>query len=342
MTTVRQLAKLAGVSPSTVSRALRGDRYVRPEVRQRVEEFAALYHYRPNRLTQSLTSGTTYTLGCILPSVILPFYARLLLGVLKEAYLHSYRVVILEAHSDIAHTRQAIHTLVDQRVDGLLIGSEQFTPLPRDSVLEMWGQGVVPINIDCTQFETRIDTVGTDETAMAKLAVDYLVKLGHRRIAFVGLVPKGAVSGRPWAFADAMVRHGLPTNYFEDTGTLSAAEFDVRDILDRLLAHAIPPTAIIAWEDHLAAKLMQHVSTRGLRVPDDISILGISNHEMAGLLTPPLTSIEQYPEEIGRQAVRLVLRRLEEGLEGQQRNPEFCPIPCRLIQRSSCAAPHQR
>jgi LacI family transcriptional regulator len=329
MVTVRQIARLAGVCPATVTRALRGDRYVRAEVRQRVREIAELYQYRG---TQRPAESRTQLLGCVVPSLQFDFYARLVRGVLGEAFAEGYQVCVLEAHSQGVHTQTAIHTLAEQGVAGILVGSEQFTPLPREVVLALRGRNVTPVSIDLTPFEAEIDTVGNSEEEIAGLAVEYLASLGHQRIAFAGMLP-APLCGRPLAVSRALQRRGLPASYLIDVGTLDFAHADAARILDRIAAYPHPPTALIAWEDRLAARVMQTAHARGLRIPRDLSVMGISNHELASLTTPSLTSIEQHPEEIGRRAMALLLHRLNEEAPTA---PASITVPCRLVVRDSC------
>src|SRR5690242_3743330 len=122
--TIRQLAKLAGVSICTVSKALRDDPRLRPETIQRIKALAAQYHYHPNRLTQGLFSGKSNTIGCIVPEVTSTFHARILRGVMEGALSASCHVITLETHNQLLRTIAALHSCIERRVDGVLIASE--------------------------------------------------------------------------------------------------------------------------------------------------------------------------------------------------------------------------
>lgn len=337
MTTIRKLAQLAGVSIGTVSRALRDDPRLRAETCARIQELAALHQYRPNRLTQRLISGKSQTIGIILPTVTSTFHARILRGVLEEAFASSFHVIPVETHNQLLKTRAAIHALIEQRVEGLLIASEHYAGIPREAVLELWGQGVVPIGIDATRFDSPIDQVRTDEEQLAAMAVDYLLGLGHRDIAYLGPLPAGRLIDRALAVHHALQRKGLSTAYFLDTLTDDYLQFDAGAVLARLLA--LPVTAVIAWEDRIAAKLLQQAADDAVEIPRALSVLGCANFDIAELSRPRLTTIEQFPEEMGRQAVKLLLRRLADGPDRDHRHTETLAIQPRLIPRASCAPP---
>ncbi|MHB9133743.1 MAG: LacI family DNA-binding transcriptional regulator [Armatimonadota bacterium] len=339
MSTVRAIARLAGVSATTVSRALRDHPYVRPEIKARVLELAKQFHYRPNRLTQSLFTGKTNTLGCILPSVTNTFFSRLQRGILTQAVAEGYRVITLESQSDPAQTRQAIHTLVELRVDGLLIASEQVEPISHESMLEMRGHDIIPISLDATPLADPADAIGTDEAQLASLAVEYLMNLGHRQIAFVGVAQREHMARRAQAMRRVLRARGLSDDLVINVSVEKIETMGEQPFLGWLLKSYPPPTAIFTWEDRVAARLLQQAHRLGIRVPKELSVLGCSNMEFAELLTPPLTTIEQYPEEMGKLAVQRVLECIAEP---DLDHPGRLTVPATLVERGSCGAPSFR
>ncbi len=213
---------------------------------------------------QSLITGTSHTLGLVLPSVATPYSARLLSGVLHTATAAGYRVLIRETFYQLALSLAAIQMFIEQRVDGILL--------------------------DC----------------------------GHR----------------------ALKRRMLSTRYFIDVKEMPPyEELPARDILAQLLALAPAPTAIIAWEDTIAALLCKEASSHGLRIPGDLSIMGFGNLAISSLLTPTLTTLKQHPEEVGKQAVELFLARLEGQQQASPIIPRLIAIPPALVTRASCAPP---
>lgn len=340
MTSLRTLARLAGVNPSTVTRALRDDTRIGAATRQRIRALADQYHYLPNRLTQSLMTGQSYSLGVIVPSVVTPYSARMLAGMLREATAAGYRLIIQESHYQLAHTLAAIQMFLEQRVDGLLVDSGHLAPLPRRVALELRSHQVALVVVDATTCIGAVDRVRTDEEALAHEAVDYLLRLEHRHIAFIGRTVEGRWLGRGRYMRQAFQRRLLPTQHFlavEDDPPYPA--FSPTTVLDYLCAQSPAITAVIAWEDPLAVMLMNAARHRGIAIPNALSILGCGNLPFAHLVTPPLTTFEQEPEQVGAQACRLLLHRLRTD---DHAPPQLRTLRPTLIARESCAVNRQR
>ncbi|HOF88192.1 MAG TPA: LacI family DNA-binding transcriptional regulator [Armatimonadota bacterium] len=339
MPTIRQLAALAGVSHSTVSRALRDDPQIGEATRRRIQALAREYHYQPNRLAQGALSGASRLLGFISGDLSLPFGARLLRGIYDAAYGAGYQVLVTETWREMPRLLQAVHTLLAQRVQGMLIVHINPIPLPRQAVLEIISHNVAAVLLDHSRAERPLTRVCTDESALADLAVGYLHDLGHRHIAFVG--PSiGAFRGeRTAAIRQALTRRGLSSQYLVDWQTEAYHGFSAATTLARALAHRPCPTAIIGFEDRIAAALIQAAQARRLSVPRAVSIMGCANLNIAEFTAPPLTSIEQHPEEIGRRACRHVIARLTAPDPAGGDVPALIQVPPTLVIRDSCAAP---
>ncbi len=290
MPIIRQLAELAGVSIGTVSMALRDDARIHPDTRARIQELATRFHYRPNRLMQSLVTGASHTLGCLIPFVDFPYCSRILRGVLEEAFLASYHMFVLETHGQEAHTILGIQSLIEQRVDGVIIHSGHQRSLPRKTMLELRSHNIVPVILDATRADLPVDAVCTHEQQLAELAVDYLHGLGHRRIAYLGPASKGHRQGRAPALAQALQARRLSADAFIDTGDRTFETLADSELLHTLLTAPTAPTAVITTDD-MAVVLLQGLRARGLAVPRDLSLLGIGNHPTSAFTDPPLTSI---------------------------------------------------
>lgn len=336
MTSIRKLAELAGVSPITVSRALRNVSYVRPELRQRILELADLYKYRPPRPQPNSVSGATRCIGCLVAHVNDSFRAQLLSGILEGAFSESYHISILETHGLLTHTQKAIEVMIEQHVDGLILDCGHFEPVPKESILALRSHGIAAVTLDTTTGAMPIDHVSTDEEQFGEIAVDYLYALGHREIAYLGHIPKGRLIGRALSIQQALRRHGITTGKFVHSHFVE----DVSVVLDELMAQSHPPTAIIGMSDEFATSVIQYILSAGGRVPKDLSVIGAGNCYISQFIFPPLTTIEQSPEEIGRRAVQLIFKRLEERENNTASPFEHVKLAPRLIERKSCAKPH--
>ena len=337
MPTVRQLAAIAGVSIGTISMALRDDPRVSAATRQRIQELAALYNYRPNRLTQGLLQGKSAVIGCLVPSVANEYASRILRGVLQSAYEHGYRVITLETHAALDHTLLALDALTEQRVEGVVIMAGIDDPLPAQAILMLRSHQIRPVLIDNTTATLPLDMVRTDELQLANLAVSYLREQGHRAIGFVGM--KGQ---RQEAVVQALRAQGLPTDGVITYPGPSYVQMDhaqAAGLLQRCLEHNPRQTAFIAVNDIVAAYLLSQAARLGIAIPSRFSLLGCSNTRLSEFLLPGLSSVEQHPEEIGTAACRLLLRRITEEETEKAFVPQTMAIPAALCLRDSCAPP---
>jgi DNA-binding LacI/PurR family transcriptional regulator len=335
MSSVRKIALLAGVSPSTVSRALRNDPRIRQETRARIQEMAQLYHYRPNRLVQSLMSGKSSSIGFLVPSLASTFFAPVTDGVLENAFEESYHVILLKTHSILQHTIKALQTLIELQVDGIILATGHGGAIPNASILELWSHGIHLVAFGETSSALSLDRVTTDEMQLAEMGIDYLFGLGHRNISYLG---GDLASPRAQGALHALRRRGLPA----ELHTVHTYNEDMSRFFDYLQELSTPPTAIFAYNDIIAAHLMREVEHRGLRVPRDISILGCANVQpLVEALDPPLTTLEQHPTQLGRAAFDLLLQRINTKELPGAIAPQTIAIPPTLVQRASCGLPRR-
>ena len=309
MVSIRKLAAIAGVSPMTVSRAVRNLPGVGEPTRGRILALAEQYHFHPNQVMPGVTTGSSRTLGCILPNIRYSFYNRLLSGILQQAYQAEYRIIVLETHSDPERTRLALHSLIEHRVEGVMIDSEHPMLLSSELLFTLQSNGLMPLCLDSTPSAHPVHAVLSDEGQMAELAVGYLHALGHRTIAYLGTLPHGRGVGRterPAAVQRALRRYGVPQDYLFDPlpaeyygqspdHQLPIIAAPVAQLFTQLMTAAVPPTAFITPSEMIATYLLQLAHRHGLRVPDQLSVLCMGNAELAELLLPPLTTDQSAP-----------------------------------------------
>ena len=332
MATVRQLARLAGVCPATVSRALRDDPRISLATRERVQELDAAFRRHPEQRFQALLAGRNGAIGCLLPYEGLPNDARVLQGILEAAFSAAYHVTVIHARTTWQEVLLGYQALAEAPVDGIIMSHGWVeNRMPLDMLLNFRSRGITLIGVGGMDVGMPIDTVQSDETAISALMVDYLWDLGHRIIAYCGYVD----DVRGGYVLAALRRQGaLASEYLATRGG------SMNNALTALLTAPTPPTAIIAFSDLVAAELLQQAWRREVRVPEDLSILGCSNIlPLPHYTTPPLTTIEEDPEEKGRQTVALLLERLREDAPAANRAPATRLITPHLVIRESCAPP---
>lgn len=304
--TIAEVAKKAGVSKATVSRVLSGNyAYLRPQTRQRVEAAIEALAYRPSSVARSLTSKRTQTAGVMIADIGNPFYADVLRGIEDSALKEGYNVFLCNTNYDVGRGMDYVHSLVDKRVDGVLIMTSAFSA----AWLEELEANHVPVVILDWEVQARgsnVSAIGVDFRRGIQAAVEHLVKLGHRRFAHVSgpsYLPTSsyrsdaylqALSGFDVAAAEVAVVEG---NLRIDGG---------RRALAPLLARPNPPTAVFAANDLTAIGLLQEAHARGIRVPHELSIVGLDDIWLAAQSHPPLTTVALPRYEIGVLAIRLL------------------------------------
>lgn len=329
MSTIREVAGRARVSPTTVSHVLNATRFVSEEIRARVLAAMAELGYQPNAVARSLRRGRTHTLGLILPDSANPYFAELGREIEAAAFARDHSVVLCNTEGDERRERVYLDLLARRQVDGLL-----YVPAgDRADVLRGLLQRPLPVVlVDRDLAGVPVDVVLSDKRGGARLATRHLIMLGHRRIGCIGGPSSLAMSGqRLQGYRDALAEAGLPVDerlilrgdYRPQSGWVAARS---------LLALSDPPTAIFAANDLMAIGVLRAAGELGRRVPADLAVVGFDDIELASYTTPPLTTVSQSAGEVGRAAVELLLARLAEPA----RPPLRRTLETRLVVRASC------
>jgi DNA-binding LacI/PurR family transcriptional regulator len=306
---MEDVARAAGVSRALVSLVMRGVPKVSDERRSRVLDAAARLGYRPNAMARGLASRKTRTVGVLLNELHNPFYAEIMDGIDHAAGELDYRILITTAGTRPLGERRAIEAFLEYRVDGIVLVG------PRLSSREIIGAArSTPTVVVAREIRSQlVDTVANDEPVGCSLAVGHLAELGHRRIAHIDGGRGAGATARRSGYARAMRKLGLEADVrvvggdYTDIAGVRAAE--------RLLASGNLPTAIFAANDVVAAGAMDRLEDAGVRVPEDVSIVGYDNTFLAGLHHMSLTTVNQPRPEMGRIAFRTLIDRLGDGRE---------------------------
>lgn len=306
--TIRDVAERAGVSVSTVSRVLTSNAPVQEETKKAVEAAIQTLGYRPNGLARSLRSNETKTLGLIIPDVANPFFPEVAKGVEDAACKRGYSVILCNSGNDRAKEAMYFEVLQERRIDGIIItGSGSL-----DEYAQLREKEDFPIVfLDRNAEGLNVDSVESDSYSGACQAVQHLIQLGHREIAFVSGPSAASTSGRRLrGYIDTLSRHGispLPENIFPGDFTLEAG----RQAGMALLKRARRPTAVFVSSDIGAVGVMMAAESMHLRIPEDLSVVGFDNTLLSMVSRPALTTVSQPKYEMGQQAVRLLIERLK-------------------------------
>jgi len=330
--TIRDVAKEAGVSASTVSRVLTKSAYVAEDKEKRVLEAIAKLNFKPNVVARSLRLKTTRLIGLLIPDITNPFFPEVAKGVEDAAHREGYNIMLCNTENDIKKERSYIELLKGRQVDGLIIAKAGDEIVYLEEVVK----GGIPISfIDRPVNLVNADQVLSDNRAGMKLAVEKLYSAGHRKIGFVaGPVHLKVANQRLQGFEEAMAGKRLATN----PDWIFYEEFSVnggRNAALKLMNLKEHPTAIITSSDVLAIGLIDSLIEAGLNVPQYISVVGFDDISFTKYLRPKLTTVKQAKYEMGAKAFELLLTRIN----NKDVFPEKIILPVELKERATVAKP---
>jgi LacI family transcriptional regulator len=332
--TIKDVARVSGVSAMTVSRVINDSARVRPETRRRVEETIAELGYVPSRLARGLSRQQTGTLAVIVPDVANPFFTMVVRAAEEVARRAGYRVILCDTRADLSVERDVVEELIAHRVEGIVIApvdNRSSTHLRR---LDKFGVPMVLVDRTLPEFEC--DAVLGDSVGGAQQLVEHLISLGHRRIGLI--VESDNVStarDRRRGYESALEAAGIPLDpdlVAVDTAVDPAGGYvgmcRLLELEDRL-------TAVFAVNNLVALGAIEAIRDAGLKVPEDIALVCFEDIEYASRLYPFLTALEQPAGTFGTLATQLLLERIH-GRGPERRN--VVVLPGEFIVRKSCGA----
>lgn len=335
MATIRDVARHAGVSISTVSLALNGTGPVSEETRARIDAAVAAVRYTPNLMAQNLKRGQSKLVGMVLGDAANPFFGRLFGTIDKHISGHEHMLIVANLASDPDRELRTLTLLKRHRVAGIIM-----TPLRNDPEFAAYLNEIdVPVVlVDQDVDGTALDFVTSDHRRGTEMLTEYLTRLGHRRIAYVGGQRRMWVAERRLeGFRSAMAQAGLDVEpEFEIVADYSA---DLAyDNVIRLMSAPQRPTAILAANNYMAIGALQAVTDLGFRCPDDVSVAGIDVVAWSSIVMPRITTVEQPIEELARVASLWMMEHVRgEVVTGGERRCHVAEP--KLVIGHSCAPP---
>lgn len=327
--TILDVAQLAGVSPSTVSRYLNGSGRVSGKSQAAIREAMEKLGYRPDTTARAMRTGRTYSIVVLVPDMANPYFVEIANAVERYVAPQGYSVIVCNTDEDPDRERTLIEAVVSRNVDGLIIIPSNRTAANIVSL----AQDVPVVVLDRPQAADLVFTVAGDNLSGGKLAATHLLELGHRSIAFLSGPPTIPTHGERYrGFREALDSYGVAMN----PGLFWAAEASVKggeEGVDRALSQGAGEfTAIVASSDLLAIGAMRALRARGINVPEDVSVVGYDNIALSEYVFPSLTTIDQSKQEMGRLAAEMLLAHLE----SQTPLPASATLlPPRLVVRST-------
>jgi LacI family transcriptional regulator len=334
VTSILDVAKRAGVSPTTAKRAVRAPHLLTAATLERVQQAIKELNYEPDRTAGALRRGHSQTIGLIVGNIIEPFFAQLTRTIAKAVHARGYALIVADNEYDTDLELEHLRMFHGQRVSGLIIRSA-FGTGNLEYLQRLHDQGTYILEIDNFVNHSPFGHIMLDNEAGVMMGLRYLHDLGHKRIAALTVYDaKRLQDERGEAFPRAMRELGLKLPKTYQRSTSLSEEGGYRSTLE-LLQLPEPPTAIFSMTGNEASGAFRAIKELGLRIPEDISFLTFDDYSWTSLVDPPLDVITQPVDDMGLKAVDIVIDAIERrDLEHlvQQR------FPATLIRRGSCAA----
>ncbi|HEV2688944.1 MAG TPA: LacI family DNA-binding transcriptional regulator [Bryobacteraceae bacterium] len=325
-TTLRELARMVGVSTSTASRALNHNSAISEDVRKRVLRAAQETNYIPNSLARGLALKRSHLIGLVVPSIANPFFAEIARGAHDAAYEKGYVVTLCDTQRSKGREELFTRTLLRSRVDGVIVTGGGMSP----ENFQILKEQNLPVVLAGRRSTGNGESgVGVDNVVVGHEATQYLIRKGHEKILYLSGPPDSPASKeRQRGYTDAMEAHRLTPAVVRGDFSMESGFHEAA----RIAGAKARPTAVFAANDMLAIGLIMGLVNLGLKVPDHIAVVGSDDIPMGALIKPLLTTVRVPMYEIGVRAMELLLHSIED--EGK-RHAESILMDCQLVVRES-------
>jgi len=336
--TIKDIAREANVSHSTVSRALHGSALISTATSERIRQAALELGYLPSAAARTLKTNRSQALGVIIRNVDDPFFGEILQGIEEVAQAKGYSLFMAASQPGTERDQALVQAMVERRVDGIIICS---TPVSPDQSRQLFQFGVPIVVVNNQAAEEYRYSIYHDDIDGSRQVTRHLICLGHRKIAYLGNAASGrSTIERLAGFREELqaARISLPSEYIYQIP--GGGPMEGLAGIDHFLRLPQPPTALFCYNDMMAIGVLKGMHQAGLRVPEDMSVAGFDNILFSAYTNPPLTTFDQPKHFIGAEAARLVLGLLNSEPDGKASGePEIRRLPGHLLVRNSTACP---
>jgi LacI family transcriptional regulator len=330
---IADVAAEAGVAVVTVSRVLNGARYVHPKTKILVENAMRMLGYQPSATARSMRTNVTHTIGFLLPDLTNTVNAQIAQAAEESLHKAGYFMLLGSSRFDLTSEIDFLRILSQRRVDGMILQPSDDT---NPKLHELVRDSNVPVVLIDRDFPFDVDCILNDHYHAARQAAEYLIGLGHRRIAIItSRLTTRAGRERVAAYRDALTAAGIPLRPYFICHEHQVEEYARREAY-ALLSHTDRPTAIIAAGNQILYGVLEAIKLMELRVPEDLSVIGADEAVLSGIFNPSITVIARDVAALGRGAAELLISRIV----GQSDNrPRRLILRSEIILRSSCGPP---
>ncbi|HET8810753.1 MAG TPA: LacI family DNA-binding transcriptional regulator [Flavobacteriaceae bacterium] len=332
--TLKQIARELDVSISTVSKALHDSMEISEDTRQKIKAFAKYYNYMPNNIALSLKNRKTRTIGIVIPEIVHHFFATVISGAEQVANERGYNLIICLSNNSFDREVVNMELLANGSIDGFILSVAKETQQKGDyhHLIEIINRGMPVVLFDRVVDEVNCDKVIIDDKKGAQKAVSYLIGLGCKRIALISTVDYISVGKlRTQGYKDALEREQMKVekNLILKIEDIENSE---REIMEFLKKNEVD--GVFAVNEQFAASAIKGLAQKGLKVPEDVSVIAFTNGEISKRFIPSLTTVSQHGAEMGAKAANLLIDRLEKPEEEEEQFTTEI-IKTSLIERES-------
>ncbi len=328
--TIKDVAKKANVSISTVSRVINDSKPVSNEVRQRVLKVIEETEYTPNPVARSLVMKKSQLIGVIVPDISNFFIGEILNGVEEIGKMYNYDIILCNTYGELTQELRYLNLLKSKQVEGIIFMTRNLHGKHKE-FFEASELPIVMINRNTSEF--NIPSISIDHYLASYEMTNYLIDNGHKRIALIRSGIDNDVFGVDQfnGYAQSLKEHGISIDekLIKDGKSKMESAYECVQELTKDEAH---PTAIFATSDYMAIGAMNYLFDNGFKVPEDISVVGFNDIKLASMYRPKLTTIKQPIYDIGAVAIRFIIKRIK----GEETNENIFILPHELIERDSC------
>jgi LacI family transcriptional regulator len=306
-TTIYDIAERLGITAATVSRALNGNTKISEATRKLVNDTAKEMNYEQNKLALALKSGKSYNVGVIVPRIDSNFFASVIRGIEEELYPKGYHVIICQTHDQKSVEMENINSLLNAQVDGILMSISNSGPEENQSFDRLLKKNVPLIFFDRKKEIEGVSSVTIDDFKGGYQATQHLIDQGCKRIAHLSNNRKVQIfKNRYLGYKQAIIDNGLEFDENLVIETMSKVDEGIKST-KLLLEMEMPPDAIFSSSDFVALGAIQEIKSRGIKIPEEICIVGFANEPFTGFMELSITSVDQSPVEMGRIAAQVFL-----------------------------------
>lgn len=333
--TLKRIAEILGISVATASKALKDYPDISDETKKKVKALAEDLDYKPNSFAQSLRNRESKIIGLIAPQIVHHFFASIIKGVIDKAEENGYLVITLQSGESYETEKKQLQLLLDKNVDGILISLSDKT-INYDHIAEVIDKGTPVVLYDKISKLLKCSKVIVDDRKAAYDAVKHLIDTGCKNIAHIrGPLKPQTTIDRFMGYKNALKDHGLEFNEEFVFETKNLTYEDGYEIADAIISSGLKIDGLFAFTDLLAIGAMVRLSENGIKVPDDISIMGFSNWFLTRITTPSLSTVDQPGYEMGEKAFELLFKEIQFKKLGKAIPKETIQLKTEIVVRNS-------